>query len=643
MKLQTEYICLVIFFLTVSTSSVVAFTPLRPTTSSKPFNQGSQKPVASARTIDPRKRTFLSVSTSSTDSLSTSADATSNNEAPKLEEGSSIRPLHQNWWPVTLLSALDESRPNAVELLGMRLVLFYDSESESWKCLDDKCPHRFAPLSEGRIVHTAKESEGSSKCDTGGKTCIQCAYHGWEFNVDGSSAKIPQREKHQNQNDKRIPPPVQSFQVQTEAGIVWVWADPATNALSQLIPLPVSPLLKSFHEEFGDGCAFMRDLPYGMELLGENLADLSHLPFSHHSVGGLARDQGCPLPLRMLSESEKEEKAEWEKDDSKSWTVTGASPVLPKFQVEVMDAARYDPIFRSLPPNVEVNENSTCTISFYEPSHIRYRRNRNGDSSAGHVELFMVPTKPGRSRVILVNTFDFLLPLRNTPPKGKATLKSRIASFSPGALKSKIKMAILLKLFDPNTSKSHMLSHRIFDGDGIFLNKQGDRMRRNNLSYKDYFTPTKADILVLAFRRYLNKAARITEQAGHSSASASVSDDNSYVDDNLRSKILDRYESHTANCPICLKDLEKSRRWLKRWDLMQVALVGAAGSSTTILTASAVVSLLGFSVPGLIMSTSGITSISTILGAKVAGKKKIKLDSKIQQFLFEDYVHAEKN
>ena len=58
-------------------------------------------------------------------------------ERPKQNsEKKELRPLHQNWWPVSVVSALDKSRPNAIELLGMKLVLFYDQESEEWQCLE---------------------------------------------------------------------------------------------------------------------------------------------------------------------------------------------------------------------------------------------------------------------------------------------------------------------------------------------------------------------------------------------------------------------------------------------------------------------------------------------------------------------------
>ena len=52
----------------------------------------------------------------------------------------------------------------------------------------------------------------------------------------------------------------------------------------------------------GTARGFQRDLPYGYELLGENLADISHLPFSHHSVGTLNRADGR---LEMLQNLQK--------------------------------------------------------------------------------------------------------------------------------------------------------------------------------------------------------------------------------------------------------------------------------------------------------------------------------------------------
>ncbi len=42
----------------------------------------------------------------------------------------------------------------------------------------DLCPHRFAPLSQGRL---APDGQG-----------IVCSYHGWKFSPSGSCTDIPQ-------------------------------------------------------------------------------------------------------------------------------------------------------------------------------------------------------------------------------------------------------------------------------------------------------------------------------------------------------------------------------------------------------------------------------------------------------------------
>ena len=534
---------------------------------------------------------------------------------PDSQSTSNIRPLHQNWWPVTLVNALKPDRPNAIQLLGMRLVLVPNGKGE-WKCLDDRCSHRFAPLSEGRIVESAN-----------GEACIQCAYHGWEFELEqGICTKIPQLETSGGGAGR----PVRSYPVRNSAGMIWVWSDPSSSLTSETISLPISPLLERFYAVHGDSGGFMRDLPYGMEILGENLLDLSHLPFSHHSIGSLDRELGGPLPLRMLSESERTELA------------TGNAAV-PLFQAEVKDAAQHDPVFLGMAQSMgsdRVPRNATTTIAFFDPCHVRYHRVGMNDMSVD-VQLFMCPTQAGKSRVVLFNVFESILPPVNATANEEQE-KSLKEKLSPKAVVARAKKAFITRLFSPGSVRSHMMAHAIFDGDGIFLHKQGDRMRRSGLTYRDYDTPSSADILLNSYRRYLDMSAKQSVARGATAASDSVGSDR-YFDDQPRSVLLDRYESHTLHCKVCTAALEKCRRKRDRLALLSSALAGAAGTSLTAFTALGAIALSGgVSVASIFLRVAALSTLSTTAGSVAAARAASNMNSESEKFLFEDYVHADK-
>ncbi len=566
--------------------------------------------------------------TAATQLRSTSLEDPVTSSSSSLEASpNKIRPLHQNWFPVSITSALKSDRPNAIELLSQKLVLYQDNGS--WTCLADRCSHRFAPLSEGRLVPKSDDGNTVDKATPSSKSCtscsIQCAYHGWEFDSTGKCTNVPQ---FPSSPDKAQPVP--TFPCREDSGMIWVWADPDSSTwdMAESIPLPISPLVRRSYENYGADACFMRDLPYGVELLGENLLDLSHLPFSHHNVGGLDRKLGGELPLRMMSENERTSYAKWEEDflddDQKKYAV-------PIHQAEVLNANDTDPVFLSIAnrfPN-SVSETANATISFFEPCHVRYRRERL-TGTFGQVELFMSPTRGGKSRVFLWNTIY----KPEEPPVAK-TLKTRLAKLSPLAA---IKKAVLAKLMNPATTRAHSVAHLIFDGDGIFLNYQGNRMYENDLTFRDYSTPSSSDVLLNAYRRYLDSAAKLSTKA----AAKSVSYQNAaaYGNDITRSEMLDRYNSHTKFCNICLQDMERAEKKRDIVNICKTALVGAGGASTAALIAAL---LPGKALSKTVARAAVMSILASFLGYTGLSKQEAKLERKIQSFKFEDYVHAEKN
>eukprot|EP00252_Welwitschia_mirabilis_P026827 TRINITY_DN894_c0_g1_i2.p1 TRINITY_DN894_c0_g1~~TRINITY_DN894_c0_g1_i2.p1 ORF type:complete len:528 (-),score=69.68 TRINITY_DN894_c0_g1_i2:301-1884(-) len=153
----------------------------------------------------------------------------------------------------------------------LSLVVWWDRHGEQWLVFDDKCPHRLAPLSEGRIAE-----DGT----------LQCCYHGWCFGPEGNCTYIPQLPPDGPPAHSSKRACVSAYPSLSQQGIVWFW--PNTSAefrsiLSERKP-PLIPGLSdpSFQSHFPS----MRDLPYGYEILTENLMDPSHVPYAHYGLMG---------------------------------------------------------------------------------------------------------------------------------------------------------------------------------------------------------------------------------------------------------------------------------------------------------------------------------------------------------------------
>lgn len=383
------------------------------------------------------------------------------------------------------------------------------------------------------------------------------------------------------------------------------------------------------------------------KILGENLLDLSHLPYAHHSVGSLNRTMGGALPTRMLSLAKRKKCEEWQTEFHKNGKEK-QEIVLPTFQAELVDPAKHDPMFKAMLTRMKVADPTklSTTVAYYDPCHVRYRRQTtSGPRSALHVELFMCPTSEGRSRVFLYNVFEASLPPpidseAKTNINSQPSLKERIMKlFSPKHWQGKIIQGMM------KTPRPHMMSHSIFDGDGIFLHKQGNRMKQAGLSYRDYSTPSSCDSVLNAYRRFIDTAATITrQQTGLSNVADSVQGSSMYGDDLSRSNMLDRYNTHTKDCPICRKALQNARRKRSRLKIFQSVFQGSAGASGTALAT-------------LIMVAKGTTikmapivfryvfgaMFATCLASFLSIRKEKKLQQEINSYIFEDYIHADKN
>lgn len=108
--------------------------------------------------------------------------------------------INKQYWYVVCESKKLRKHPIAITLLEKPIVLFR-SKKEIIAMLD-KCPHRNAPLSCGKV------RDGN----------IQCPYHGWVFNGDGKCVEIPGMEEFKEKPFYDI----EKYQTHEEGGLVWV-------------------------------------------------------------------------------------------------------------------------------------------------------------------------------------------------------------------------------------------------------------------------------------------------------------------------------------------------------------------------------------------------------------------------------------
>jgi phenylpropionate dioxygenase-like ring-hydroxylating dioxygenase large terminal subunit len=77
------------------------------------------------------------------------------------------------WYPVIESKELSDA-PRQIKMLGQEFVVFRDSGGAA-HCLSNTCTHRGGSLAGGKI----------------NGDCIQCPYHGWEFDGSGQCQRIP--------------------------------------------------------------------------------------------------------------------------------------------------------------------------------------------------------------------------------------------------------------------------------------------------------------------------------------------------------------------------------------------------------------------------------------------------------------------
>jgi vanillate O-demethylase monooxygenase subunit len=156
------------------------------------------------------------------------------------------------------------------QVLGRRLLLFRRQDGQV-AVLDDRCPHRAAPLSMGTL-------DGDQ---------VVCRYHGFTYAADGECVRVP--------SQRHVPygAQVRGYPVYEQPPFVWVW--PGNPARSHgTAPPDLPPLREPGWAVLGGSL----EMAVNYMLLHDNALDRTHFPYVHpHRIHrGYVED---PPPLQI--------------------------------------------------------------------------------------------------------------------------------------------------------------------------------------------------------------------------------------------------------------------------------------------------------------------------------------------------------
>jgi phenylpropionate dioxygenase-like ring-hydroxylating dioxygenase large terminal subunit len=169
--------------------------------------------------------------------------------------------LRNAWYVAAWSDDLAEGQLLGRMILKEPVVLFRKADG-SVAALDDRCPHRFAPLHMGKVLAGDR---------------VQCPYHGLEFDPSGACVLNPHGNKH-------IPPRarVRSYPVTEKHKAIWIWMGDKPADLSKVPDFGVLDNVPEMHATKRDRLTIRANY----ELIIDNLLDLSHTSYLHDGILG---------------------------------------------------------------------------------------------------------------------------------------------------------------------------------------------------------------------------------------------------------------------------------------------------------------------------------------------------------------------
>jgi phenylpropionate dioxygenase-like ring-hydroxylating dioxygenase large terminal subunit len=182
------------------------------------------------------------------------------------------------WYVVAESWELKSEIPLARKVLGEHLVVFRDIHKKA-VALQDRCLHRQAPLSAGRVV----------------AGCLECPYHGWVYTAEGRVQDIPSMGP--SWEKKLGPIYVKTFPVREQDGYVYVRLEESPSE-------EFTPFSMLHQQEPGWRHIRLRNIfPNNVTRCCENFVDIPHTAYVHKGIFRSRKNQRLTARIECFNGS----------------------------------------------------------------------------------------------------------------------------------------------------------------------------------------------------------------------------------------------------------------------------------------------------------------------------------------------------
>lgn len=163
--------------------------------------------------------------------------------------------LKNYWYAAAQSKQIQKNKPYRCSIFDLPIVIWRTSQGLT--ALLDRCAHRNAPLSYGKVI----------------KENIICPYHGWTFNANGECVNIPSEgeSKAATISNKSI----ETFPVKEQDDLIWVWMGREQEVDKEPFQMPIVKR-KGWHYYYMETM-----FDNNVTDLVENFMDVPHTVFVH--------------------------------------------------------------------------------------------------------------------------------------------------------------------------------------------------------------------------------------------------------------------------------------------------------------------------------------------------------------------------